>query len=310
MNAIGAGLGLAAAAGLLLVWVGLPVRRRAVLDQRLAPYLAGIVDQARTAPPDRTVTPLPTLERVVRPYLTRGADLLERVLGGTASVRRRLQQSGSTLSVHEFRVEQVLWAAVAFAAAVVVSLLMRSSGEGSPPALVMMCVAAAVAGVMARDYRLTRAVKTREDRMLAEFPVVADLLALAVTAGEGPVGALERVSRVSSGELARELGRALSDARAGASLAQALDGVADRTSLPALARFADGITVAVERGTPLADVLRAQAADVREARRRHLMEIGGRKEIAMLVPVVFLVLPVTVLFALYPGLVQISAVVP
>ena len=146
--------------------------------------------------------------------------------------------------------------------------------------------------------------------MLAEFPAVADLLALAVAAGEGPVGALERVAKVSSGELARELGRALADARAGANLVQALDRIGERTSLPALARFADGIAVAVERGTPLADVLRAQATDVREARKRHLMEIGGRKEIAMMVPVIFLVLPVTILFALYPGLIQISTIVP
>ena len=63
----------------------------------------------------------------------------------------------------------------------------------------------------------------------------------------------------------------------------------------------DGIVVAVERGTPLADVLRSQAQDVREAGRRAVMEEGGKKEIAMMVPVVFLVLPVTVLFAVYPG---------
>jgi tight adherence protein C len=31
------------------------------------------------------------------------------------------------------------------------------------------------------------------------------------------------------------------------------------------------------------------------------MEEGARKEIAMMVPVVFLILPVTILFALYPG---------
>jgi tight adherence protein C len=91
---------------------------------------------------------------------------------------------------------------------------------------------------------------------------------------------------------------------------EALDGIADRTNLTPLARFVDGIAVALERGTPLADVLRAQAIDVREARKRSLLEIGGRKEIVMMVPVVFLVLPVTVVFALYPGLIQISAVVP
>ena len=62
-----------------------------------------------------------------------------------------------------------------------------------------------------------------------------------------------------------------------------------------------GVVVAVERGTPLADVLRAQAQDVREEGRRQLMETGGKKEISMMIPVVFLILPVTILFAAYPG---------
>jgi tight adherence protein C len=116
------------------------------------------------------------------------------------------------------------------------------------------------------------------------------------------VGALDRVCRLSQGELSDELRRCLSDARAGANLPTALRGLADRTGLMSLTRFVDGIVVAVERGTPLAEVLRAQAQDVREAGRRTLMEQGGRREILMMVPVVFLILPVTVLFALYPGL--------
>jgi tight adherence protein C len=60
--------------------------------------------------------------------------------------------------------------------------------------------------------------------------------------------------------------------------------------------------VAVERGTPLADVLRAQAQDVRESGRRALMEQGGKKEVLMMVPVVFLILPVTVAFAVFPSI--------
>ncbi|MGO1654188.1 MAG: type II secretion system F family protein, partial [Brevibacterium yomogidense] len=36
--------------------------------------------------------------------------------------------------------------------------------------------------------------------------------------------------------------------------------------------------------------------------RRSLMEVSGRKEVAMLIPVVAFVLPVTVLFAIYPTL--------
>ena len=67
----------------------------------------------------------------------------------------------------------------------------------------------------------------------------------------------------------------------------ALQGLADRTGLVSLARFVDGIVVAVEGGTPLADVLRSQAQDVREAGRRAVMEEGGKKEIAMMVPTKF-----------------------
>ena len=80
--------------------------------------------------------------------------------------------------------------------------------------------------------------------------------------------------------------------------------------LPSVARFAQGIAVAVERGTPLADVLHAQAADVREAGRRELIEVAARKEILMMVPVVFLVLPVTVLFAFWPGVIGLHLTTP
>ena len=107
---------------------------------------------------------------------------------------------------------------------------------------------------------------------------------------------MERVARVSIGELARELRRALAEARTGSGLVQALDGIAERTALSPLARFVDGIAVAVERGTPLADVLRAQAADVREARKRNLLEVGGRKEITMMVRSVLPDLPMTARF--------------
>jgi tight adherence protein C len=55
-------------------------------------------------------------------------------------------------------------------------------------------------------------------------------------------------------------------------------------------------------------VLRAQAVDAREAGRRDLLESGGKREIAMMIPVVFLVLPVTILFALYPGAVTLTSI--
>lgn len=310
---VGVALGLVAGLGLLLVWTYRPARRMPPLEVRVRPYIADVVGPVGVDDigPVRTITPFPTVERILRPGVTRSARRLERILGGAASVQRRLERSGATISRQEFRVEQVLWGAVAGVVAIGASVLMIAAGSASSPLLLLVfCGAAVVGGVVIRDRQLTAAVRRREQRILAEFPTVADMLALAVTAGEGPVAALERISRTSSGALADELRRALDDTRAGVGLVDALDRVADRTGLTPLARFVDGIAVAIERGTPLADVLRAQAADVREAQKRALLEAGARKEISMMIPVVFLVLPVTVVFALYPGLIQISTVVP
>jgi len=297
----GALVGLLAVTGLLVVVARVPAFRRPRLDDRLAPYLRDTPRPSRLLGTTRPLTPFPTLERIAAPVLRDAAGFVERLLGGATSVRQRLDRAGSPMSVEEFRAEQVLWGGAGLLGGLGIGVLAALDGSIRPLPFLVLSVVLLATGVLGRDKWLTREVARREARMMAELPTVAELLALAVAAGEGAVGALDRVTRQCSGELARELGRALADARAGASLVLALDGLSTRTGLPALARFVDGVAVAVERGTPLADVLRAQAVDVREAGKRSLLEAGGRKEIAMMVPVVFLVLPVTVVFALFPG---------
>lgn len=305
--ATGALFGLAAALGLLVALTRLPVWRRPRLEDRLGPYLRDQPEPSRLLAVAAPITPFPTLERVARPYVEEIAGRIDRVVGGNASIRRRLVAAGRGMTIEEFRGQQVVWSALALLGVFALLVLtLAGGGAPSPVMFIGLSIAAVVGGVVGRDQRLSSEVHKREEAMQAEFPTVAELLALAVTAGEGPVGALERVSRLAKGELSRELSLALADARAGATLVQALDGIANRTSLSSLVRFVEGMVVAIERGTPLADVLRAQAVDVREAGKRALLEAGGRKEIAMMFPVVFLVLPVTVVFALYPGAVSLT----
>jgi tight adherence protein C len=296
----GAVLGLLLGGGLVAVLGALPPLRPPNLDARLEPYLRDSPRPSRLlADPPRS--PLPVLARLAAPAVRDGARAVERVLGGSASVRRRLERAGRSPDVEAFRAQQVLWGVAGLAAGGSLAVLLRYARSSPPAALAGLVVVLGAAGVVSRDWWLTRQVEARERRMLAELPTVAEMLALAVAAGEGPLPALERVARLSSGELSGELRRTLADARAGAPVPIALQGLANRTGLVPLVRFVDGVVVAVERGTPLADVLRAQAADVREAGQRALMDTAGKKEIAMMIPVVFLVLPVTVLFAVYPG---------
>ncbi len=295
----GALLGLVGGVGLLLVWTGLPRNRRHGLAERVLPYLRDTPRPSRLldgGPGTRGV-----LGTVAAPLVRELGQGVERVLGGAASVRSRQLRAGLVPDVDRFRAEQVLWGiAGAVLGGTAGTLLAVFRGGSVAPVLLLTGIGLGL-GVTGADYLLSLRAVRRERRMLSEFPTVAELLALAVGAGEGAVGALERVCRLSHGELADELRRCLADARAGANLPTALQGLADRTGLPSLRRFVDGVIVAVQRGTPLAEVLRAQAQDVREEGRRALLEAGGRKEIAMMVPVVFLILPVTVLFAVYPG---------
>ena len=204
----------------------------------------------------------------------------------------------------------MVWGLTGFGAAAAIALLRALGGVGGVGSAVVFCLLGFVCGVFLRDNRLSTQVKDRERQVLTEFPTVAELLALSVAAGESPVAALDRVVRRSHGALSEDLAKVLARIRTGEPVGQAFESLARSTGVPIVARFATGITVAMERGTPLADVLHAQAADVREAGRRLLIETAARKEIAMMAPVVFFVLPVTILFAFYPGVLGLRLTTP
>lgn len=307
---MGAAVGLGIGLGVFLVVDRLVLVKGPRLASRVLPYVRDLPRVSAASTRSAASGRAGAFGALLGPAMDAAARRLGAVLGGASSVRRRLERAGSTTSVQEFRIEQVLWGCIGFAGAAAVSALLLLRGAAHPVALLIMCLVFGVLGVIARDYWLGSAVHGRERRMLAEFPTVADLLALAVAAGEGPAAALSRVVRVCRGELAAELSRVLAESRTGTPLPTALDDLARRTGLPVVARFAEGFAVAIERGTPLADVLRAQAADVREATRRSMIETGARKEVLMMVPVVFLVLPVTVLFAFWPGVIGLRLVAP
>ncbi|RKT78760.1 tight adherence protein C [Terracoccus luteus] len=246
----GAVLGIVLLAGLSLIVAGLPARRRPTLDDRLEPYLR---DTPRPSSLLASAAPARGpfgFGELLAPYVARVGSVIERVLGGAPSVVRRQLRAGRAADVERFRAEQVLWGTLGGLAGLVTTGLVAVSRQRlSVPVLVLTTLICVGLGVVLRDNALSVSARRREVRMLNEFPTIAELLALAVSAGEGATGALERVCRLSHGELSGELRRCLADARAGANLPTALQGLADRTGLMSLSRFVDGIVVAVARVT-------------------------------------------------------------
>ncbi len=295
-----AGLGLGA--GLWLLVSTAPRIGRPRLAARLAPYLVDVSAEARVMTAVSRSDPLPVIGALLAPAAEAGRGILDTVLGGETVIRTRLRQSGSALTVQGHRTRQLFGALVGAASGIALAILLTRDGVPFVPAAMGALVAGGIGGIAAMDALLAHSARRRSARIAEEFPTVVEFLALSVAAGESILEALRRVARTGSGELAGELDRVVQRAAAGHPLALALAELRDDLAVPAVGRLIDQVLAALDRGTPLADVLRAHALDARDESKRRLLEAAGTREVAMLVPLVFLILPVTVLFAVWPGL--------
>jgi len=305
--ALGLLFGVVAGLGLWLMLSAVPRIGRPRLAERVAPYVADVSPEARAMLARRSADPGPVFGALLAPVLERLRRLLSTWLGGNELVAKRLRQAGSRSSVERFRGEQLAWAAVGFVLGA--TLAWVAPGFAALPAIVRIAapfIAAALAAV-ARDWMLQRSAKRRLARISSELATVLEFVTLSITAGEGMLDALRRVAAAGTGELPGEFGRVVATAGTGVPLATALAELRDGVDHPGLSRALDQVLGALERGAPLAAVLRAQAGDAREAAKRELIESAGRKEIAMLVPLIFLILPVTICFALFPGYLVLQA---
>jgi tight adherence protein C len=231
----------------------------------------------------------------------RAQALFVRLMGGTGALQHRLAQAGSVLEPWDFRGRQLAWTLVGFGGGASLMVILALLGRASVPSILLPALGAASASVVVESLLTARA-RARVGRVADELPTMLEFLALCLSAGESFLDALRRVSDVGSGELTHELRRVVLAVNTGSPLADALVEMGARLQLPALSRAVDQVVAALDRGAPLADVLHAQAGDAREDAKRTLLEQAGRKEILMLLPLVFLILPLSVLFAVYPGL--------
>lgn len=200
-----------------------------------------------------------------------------------------------------FRGRQLAWAVAGLAAGGVLVVVLVLTGRATGASVLVPPTAAAIAAVLC-DAGLSRAARGRVTRIQEELPTVLEFLALCLSAGEGILDSLRRVSTVGAGEFTGELRGVVLAVGTGSSLPEALGRVSRRLDIPAVSRSIDQLVAAIDRGAPLAQVLHSQALDAREEAKRGLIERAGRKEIYMLVPLVFLILPLSVLFAVFPGI--------
>ena len=139
-------------------------------------------------------------------------------------------------------------------------------------------------------------------QVLFEMPDFLELLSVAISSGESIYSSLRRVIPRLNGVLAAELRSTLLALELGSDLPSELDELSRRLPQRQVVEFCNKLNLALRRGTPLVRVLSEQAESVRQEVLNQLTKQAGKNETRMLVPLVFLILPVTVLFAIYPSL--------
>lgn len=295
-------LGLVGGVGLWMLITLVPRLNRPRLLGRVAPYVVDVSPGARDLLDWRARDPLPVLTATVGPAVATITALLAGIRGADDQLAARLRQAGDATETRRFRARQLMWALLGVggggALAVTWSLF-------APAPLALQLLIVVVSGAiafLAPEWLLQFRARGRLRRMTEELPTLLEFLTLSLSAGEGIFDAVRRVSRLSSGELASELRGVVGDVAAGIPFATSLTTLGRDLRLDPLSRLIDQLTAALDRGSPLVDVLRAQAQDCRDHAKRELIESAGRKEIAMLLPLVFLILPTTIVIAIYPGI--------
>lgn len=282
--------------GAVLIVLSVPSLQRDVRI-RIAPYIADVSEGAfelieqRRADAGVSSRVLAALRKLLVRFGPSGSEL-ERLM-------RRAGQSGGAARA---RLTLLLSGLVGVGAGAGISLI--ASGP-----LIIRLLLPVVAGIAAGWLSL-RLLIGRANRRCAqierELPTVLEFLSLCIASGEALPDAIARVARVGSGELVAELGEVNRMSRLGVPLPMALTSCSTELAIPALTRLTTQLVAALDRGSPLGEVLKAQAADQRVQFKRELLESAGRKEIAMMLPLVFLILPITVLFAVWPGLIAFN----
>ena len=151
------------------------------------------------------------------------------------------------------------------------------------------------------SFFLKRSKKNSSENLDHQFPSFVELFTILVVAGESPSKALLRISEVATGELAVLVRASVAELKNGRSFTQSIDQLAAAAGSATIRRFCDSLIIAIERGTPLSEVLHRQVEDVRKRHQTELAKQAGKAEIALMIPVVFLILPISVLFALWPS---------
>ncbi len=277
-------VGAAAAISILLFYVGAGKRRSGAVEK-----LASLEDVCEFRDPEN---PVPRKTRLASaflelPYRLTPVPLRDRLFGKLAALC-----DSPGVSVPRLAGMRV-WATL-----VLPSLVLLLTGFSS--ASLVLAVAMAAFGVLLPRLACARARVRYLEAIRKALPDTADLLYALVLGGKNLDQAFRGAAALAREPLGPFLRHTVREIELGSTRAEAFARLSKRCPVAELASLLKSLLEAERRGHSVSSTLSVFSREIRLRRRDELREAGARVPVKMLAPLVFLILPASVLLTVGP----------
>jgi len=221
-------------------------------------------------------------------------------------LQQTLAQAGylKSSAPQTYQVTRVLMAA----AGGLVGLLVGAVYHSSVATPLLFGIGGVGIGIFAPSYYLGRRARLRQGNISKQLSDVLDLLVICVEAGLGLFEAIRIVGAECERhkqEIGTELNLVSADISAGASLGQALRGLAERTAVEDIKPLAATLIQSEQLGAQVGPALRASSDALRTRRRLKAEETAQKASIKILFPLVIFVLPAMIAVIVGPAMISV-----
>ena len=207
--------GLGLWAGMTLVLSQFRWFSRPPLVERLRPYSpAGMGGAGRRG----AILSVESFREVIRPLCRSLGERVARLFGVSEELGVRLERIHSTDDVTGFRVRQVGWALTGFGTGALLAVALRPPA----PVALLFILSGPLLGFLIPEQQVAAASDAWRRRLNLELPVVAEQLAMLLSAGYSLGAALNRLAARGGGNVSRDLARVCGRIRQGLSEIDAL----------------------------------------------------------------------------------------
>lgn len=219
---------------------------------------------------------------------------------------RKLSIANNPLNLRAIEFNGIRWLSALFGLLLGILIILPQRGQNT--LMLVFGIVIALGFFLLPGALLNRSVRIAQDEIRAGLPDMLDMLSVCAFAGLGFDQSLQRVSEYWQTTLGSEIRRLVQEIELGVSRADALRNMSKRLEVSELSTFIAVIIQAENLGMRTADVLHAQAEQMRIIRQMRAKEIANQLPAKMIMPLAILILPalLAVLFApMIPSLISL-----